>query len=639
MGIIKRYFNWLQQDVPVGEIEKYPEIDGNGETSVKGLYVIGDLTGIPLLKLAAESGAKMIRYLNREPKFQKERENKETGVLDFVIVGAGPSGIAAGLDAQKEGYDFKIVDSSCAFSTIINFPKGKPIYAEPGDMEQVSQLAIREGVKESLLEDLGGQIKGKGLPIEQKVNVENIVKKNGYFEVVMKEGTHRALRVLLAVGKTGNSRLLKVPGEDLDKVYNRLIDPADVEGMDVLVVGGGDSALETAVAAAEYAKSVTLSYRKAGFSRPKEGNVEALRRLEKDGKVRLEMETEVKAITETDVVLTNKEKKDISIPNSMVFVMIGKELPLDFFRKIGVKVAGVLSRVDKLMFAALLLFSGVVYFGKAGLSAFVSSVPAGAVTWGDVLNQVLGFEFWKRFFSYPLTEGFFKDVNRWNWVNGLSGVLGYLSFLGFVILGIYLLVYFSRNIGNYTASAWKTFKYFYLIAVAVFFCFIYFGSVYFGLNFMGKAPYFWYTFLYSSTIVIFGLRRIHVKPTGYIKRQTWVLILVQVIPLFLLPEIILPLMGKAGLLGGKEGFLLTQVFPGGDFGHAYRLILAWPLNIYGLFTDSITAFWLIYTIVFSFGFIYYIVYRCLIRYFPRPIYLRCAPRRPSSTWTRNCTAT
>ncbi|MCP4150536.1 MAG: 4Fe-4S binding protein, partial [bacterium] len=150
---------------------------------------------------------------------------------------------------------------------------------------------------------------------------------------------------------------------------------------------------------------------------------------------------------------------------------------------------------------------------------------------------------------------------------------------------------------------------FYFICSVVFFCFIYFGSIYFGLHFLGKPPYFWYSFLYTLTILVFGLRRMAVNPTVYIKRQTWVLILIQAFPLFLLPEIILPIMSKAGLLGGKEGFLLTQVFPGGDFGHAYRLIFAWPLNIYGIVTDSITAFWLIYTFLFSFAIIYFIVYR------------------------------
>jgi len=607
--VIKRYFHWLQKDTPVGAVEKYPEIDENGETSVKGMHVIGDLTGIPLLKLAAESGAKIINYLNEEPKFQKARESKKKDVLDFIIIGAGPAGIAAGLEAQKKGYEFKILEGSKVFNTIVNFPKGKPIYAEPEEMKQISELSIKEGFKESLLEDLNKQIKGKRLPIEENIFLENIIKKENNFEIVTKGGTYNALRVILAIGKSGNSRTLGVPGEDLDKVYNRLIDPADASGEDVLVVGGGDSALETAMAVAEYAKSVTLSYRKGMFSRPKQGNIQAVHHLKEAGKLKLMMETQVKEITRDSVVLTDKEKKEITMANSMVFVLIGKQLPLDFFKKIKVKMEGVLSKVDKLMFAALILFSGVVYFGKAGLSAIVSPTSTSQVTWGDVLNQVLQSDFWARFFTYLLTAGFFKDVTRWNWPRAVNGILGYLSFLGFVIIGIYLLFYFFRNIKNYTASTWKTFKYFYFILVSVFFCIIYFGNTYFGLNFMGKYPGFWYTFLYSLTILIFGLRRMYVKPTPYIKRQTWTLILIQVFPLFLLPAIILPVMGEAGLLGSKEGFLLTQVFPGGNFGHAYRLILAWPLNIYGLVTDSITFFWLIYTILFTFGFIYYIVYR------------------------------
>lgn len=606
MGMIKRYFNWLQKDNPTGEVERYPEIDADGQTSVAGMYVIGDLTGIPLLKLAVESGAGMIRFFSGDATFREAREKKEPGMLDVVIVGAGPAGIAAGLEAKKEGFNVKILEAAKPFNTITNFPKGKPIYAEPEDLEQASPPTIREGVKETLLEDLNGALKTGDLPVIEGAGVENIVKTGDHFEIITRGETYKALRVLLAVGKTGNFRRLNVPGENLPKVCNRLIDPADTAGMDLLVVGGGDSALETAVATAKHAKSVTLSYRKETFARPKEGNLETIRQLEKEGKVKLLMATEVKEITADSVVLTGKDKREITIGNHMVFVHIGVQLPLDFFSKIKVKMEGVLSTVDRLMFAALLLFSGVIYFGKAGLSAVVSNTPAAEVTWGKVLEQVLTVDFWGRFLSYPFS-GFFKDLNKWNWPDAMNGLLGYLCFLGFVVIGIYLLIYFFRNIKTYTATAWKTFKYLYFIATALFFCFIYFGSTYFGLYFMGKAPYFWYGFLYSLTILVFGLRRMHANPTTYIKRQTWTLILIQVFPLFLLPEIILPVLSRAQMLGGPDGFLLTQVFPGGDFGHAYRLILAWPLNIYGLFADSITAFWLIYTIAFTFGFIFFIV--------------------------------
>lgn len=603
-----KYFRWLQKDAPTGEVEKYPEIDASGETSVKGIYVIGDLTGIPLLKLATESGTKMIHQFQEDAKFQELIKTKEKDVLDFMIIGAGPAGIAAGLEALKYKYEFKIIESAKTFNTIVNFPKGKPIYAEPQGVEQVSDLKINEGVKESLLEELHQQIKKKNLPIEEEVNADHIVKHKDYFEIQTKKKNYKALRVLLATGKSGNARMLKVAGETLEKVFNRLIDPQDARDEDVLVVGGGDSALETTVAVTEYAKSVTLSYRKPTFSRPKEGNIEKLNQLVSQGKITLMLETNVKEITPDKVILIDKDNKEITIDNSMVFVMIGKQLPLDFFKKINIKIAGILSGIEKWMFFALLTFSGVVYFGKSSARAILSQ-NGEPMTWGHMFSQLLNLEFWGKFLAYPFKGGFFEQAGKWNWTSSLYGIVGYLCFIAFLISGIVILVHFFKSIKNYTTTAWKTFKYTYFIVVAIFFCVVYFGSTYFGLNFLGKYPGFWYTSLYSLTILIFGLRRMQVNPTIYIKRQTWTLILVQVFPLFLLPEIILPLLNQWGLLGGKKGFLLSQVFPGGDFGHAYRLILAWPLNIYGLVTDKITTFWLIYTLLFSFGFIYYIVYR------------------------------
>ncbi|MCP5107683.1 MAG: NAD(P)-binding domain-containing protein, partial [bacterium] len=609
--MLKKYFNWLQKDTPTGEVEKFPEIDASGQTSVKGIYVVGDLTGIPLLKLAADSGAAIINRFNEDSGFRELRKAKGGDVLDFVIVGAGPAGIAAGLEAKKHGYDFKIVETANAFSTIINFPKGKPIYAEPESYRQVSQLEIREGKKESLLEELDAQISGKDLPIDNNTNVENIVKHKDHFEIATKEKTYKTLRVILATGKSGNSRQLKVPGENLEKVFNRLIDPMDAAGLDVLVVGGGDSALETAVAVAEYAKSVTLSYRKETFSRPKEGNLEKLNQLADQGKIELLLETTVKEITPDKAVLIAKNKNEITIVNSMVFVLIGKQLPLDFFKKINVKIEGVFGRIEKLMFFALLMFSGVVYFGKSSMQAMLSAGGEQVtVTWGYMFSRLLSFEFWGTFLAYPFKGGFWEKTGQWwEWPKAFYGIMAYLCFITFLISGIIVLVHFFKSIKTYTATAWKTFKYTYFIIVALFFTTVYFGTTYFGLNVLGKSPGFWYTFLYSLTIVVFGLRRMHVNPTRYIKLQTWTLMLVQVIPLFLLPEIILPLLGKAGLLGGSDGFILTQVFPNGEYWRTYGLVLAWPLNIYGMFADKITTFWLIYTILFTFGFIYYIVYR------------------------------
>ena len=267
--IISKYFNWLQKDAPTGEVERYPEINENGETSVKGIYIVGDLTGIPLLKLAAESGKKIISTILGDQDFQKLKSSKKDDeIYDILIIGAGPAGLSAGIEAANQNLKFSIIESAQKFNTIVNFPKGKPIFAEPVDYDQQSALKINDGTKESLLEELENQLTGIDLPIEEGVMVERIDNRGDHFELITEKGNYKALRVVLAIGKSGNARMLNVLGENLPKVYNRLFDPADASGQDVLIVGGGDSALETAIATAEYANSVKLSYRKSSFARP-----------------------------------------------------------------------------------------------------------------------------------------------------------------------------------------------------------------------------------------------------------------------------------------------------------------------------------------------------------------------------------
>ena len=197
MNIISKYFNWLQKDVPVGEVERYPKIDENSETTVKGIFVTGDLTGIPLLKLAAENGLKVVQHILNTDEFKKlKSSNTKNDIYEIIIVGAGPAGISAGLEAQKHNINFKILESSQKYNTIINFPKGKPIYDEPVDYKQNADLIINEGTKESLLEELYTQIKNKNLPIEEGIMVESINKIGDHFEIVTKKETHKALQVI-----------------------------------------------------------------------------------------------------------------------------------------------------------------------------------------------------------------------------------------------------------------------------------------------------------------------------------------------------------------------------------------------------------------------------------------------------------
>ena len=610
--MLKKYFNWLQKDVPMGEVERYPEIDNNGETSVKGVFIIGDLTGIPLLKLAAESGKKIIDQFEDDQAFQKQRANKnEQDILDVLIVGAGPAGIAAGIEASKRNYNYKILESAKIFNTIINFPKAKPIIAAPDDYEQQSDLKINDGIKESLIEELNEQIKSKKLHISEGIMVEKIEKLNSHFKIITNDLEFKALRVILAFGKSGNARMLNVRDEDLPKVYNRLIDPNDAKNEDVLVVGGGDSALETAIAVSECAKSVSLSYRKQSFARPKEQNFSKLNELVKLNKIKLYMETNVKEIKENSVLLSDINGELIEINNSMVFTLIGKELPTEFFKRSNIKMEGELSLIAKLQFALLLLFAGVLYFGKSSAD-FYKHFFGKLDSWGDIFENVFSTNFIYKFFTLPkviLSSLFSNEVKIWNVTKYINAGVAYFAFIGFVLLGIYLLYKFLKEYSPKIKPNWQTFKYLYFLFVGVFFAVIFFGGRYFGFQLLDKSQGFWYTAFYSLTILLFGLHRMKMKPTRYIKLQTWTLILIQIFPLFLLPEFIFPFLGSIGALGAKDGFILTQVFPNGSYWRSYGFILAWPLNFSNLYNSNITAFWLIFSIFQTFVVIPYIVYR------------------------------
>jgi thioredoxin reductase/polyferredoxin len=612
MNLLTKYFNWLQKDVPTGEVEKYPEIDQNSETSVKGIFIIGDLTGIPLLKLAAESGKKIIEQFSNDSEFQKLRQSKtDKSIYDVIIVGAGPAGIAAGIEASKRDFSFKILESAKKFNTIVNFPKGKPIIAAPDDYRQQSELKINDGVKESLLDELNEQIKSIDLPIKEGVMVEKIEKEGNHFNLITSEGNYKALRVILAIGKSGNARMLNVPGEDQPKVYNRLIDPNDAKGEDVLVVGGGDSALETAIAVSHCAKSVTLSYRKPSFARPKQQNEEKLKELIEQGRIKLLLETKVKEVKENSVVLMDKDKKEIEIENSMIFTLIGKELPIQFFKRSNIKMAGEWSLNAKLQFALLILFSSVLYFGKSS-QEFYTHIFGKVNSWGEVFSNAFSSEFFSKFISLPgiiITELFSDTMRIWNATKYINAGVAYFSFIAFLLLGIYLLYKFLREYMPQIKPSWQTFKYVYFISLAMFFTIIFFGSRYFGLEFLGKSHSFWYTGFYSLTILIFGIRRMKMKPTHYIKLQTWSLILIQALPLFILPEIILPFLGSIGALGAKDGFILTQMFPDESYWRSYGFILAWPLFFFNLYGSNISTFWLIFSLIQTFVIVPYIVYR------------------------------
>src|SRR5678816_295378 len=203
-------------------------------------------------------------------------------MFDIAIVGGGVAGISAAIEAKRAGLRFVIFEATEVFSTVANFPKAKPIYTYPTEMTPVGGLQFRADIKEALLDEMEAQRRDAGIEVTT-ARIERLERTGELITLHHSDGrTTPARRVIIAIGRSGNFRKLECHGEDLPKVFNRLHDPKEFAGKNVLVVGGGDTALETAIALGACGAHVTLSYRKKEFSRPKPENIEKLRALEQD---------------------------------------------------------------------------------------------------------------------------------------------------------------------------------------------------------------------------------------------------------------------------------------------------------------------------------------------------------------------
>src|SRR5687767_5519769 len=279
MGALSRYTRWLHTSWPAGTVEALPESGLAGETTVPGLRIVGDLAGIPLLKFASDTGARAVQAILREDNF---RVTPDDTVLDLVIIGGGVGGISAAIEAKKAGLRFEVFEGNAPFATIANFPRAKPIYTYPTGMRLSGGLDVAAHSKEELLETLERQRRAAGIEVST-ARIERIERRGQQLIVHRADGrTIGARRVIAALGRSGEHRRLDLAGETLPKVFNRLHDPHDFAGKKALVVGGGDTALETAIALTAGGAHVTLSYRQPEFSRPKPENIASLSALQKD---------------------------------------------------------------------------------------------------------------------------------------------------------------------------------------------------------------------------------------------------------------------------------------------------------------------------------------------------------------------
>ena len=310
-----------------------PMIDEFFESSRAGVHVVGELGGMGLIRNAVTQGLQVSQRLAETlPK------NAANDTSDVVVVGAGPAGLATALGLRSAGRSFRVVEQGSLGGTIANYPRQKLVMTEPVQLPYLGKLKQRQISKEDLLAAFSKALGKAGVTVEEGVRVQGIDGKDGAFEVLTSKGPIRARKVVLATGLRGSPRKLGVPGEELDKVTYRLIDPEQYEGCRVLVVGGGDSALEAAIQIAnETDAEVALSYRAESFSRVRDANREKIAALGASGRVRLLMNSQVEKITANEVVVTHAGSP-VVLPNDFVIVSIGGDLPLEFLAKAGVDV-------------------------------------------------------------------------------------------------------------------------------------------------------------------------------------------------------------------------------------------------------------------------------------------------------------
>ena len=221
---------------------------------------------------------------------------------------------------------------------IFHYPRNKITMTAPVKLPVVGELRFREVSKERLLEFWHDIIRKTGMKLNFNERMETITRTGKGFIVRTTKGTYETRAVLLAIGRRGTPRRLGVPGEDLPKVVYRLIDPEQYRNQHVVVVGGGDSALEAAIAIAEQpGTTVTLSYRSEAFGRGKPKNRDRLKEMADQGRIDVRLKSNVKLIGENKLVL-EQEGKTIEIPNDAVIVCAGGILPTPFLKEIGVMV-------------------------------------------------------------------------------------------------------------------------------------------------------------------------------------------------------------------------------------------------------------------------------------------------------------
>jgi thioredoxin reductase/Pyruvate/2-oxoacid:ferredoxin oxidoreductase delta subunit len=310
-----------------------PHVNMLFETNVNGIYIAGELGGMGLIKNAVEQGKQSVENI------VKSLKKNHQATYDLVIIGAGPAGISASLTAKKHQLRFLTLEQDTLGGTVFTFPRSKIVMTSPMDLPLHGKVKLTETSKPQLLDFWKKVLEKNSISIKENSKVESIINENGHFRIETLTGDHYTAKfVLLSIGRRGTPRKLGVEGETLEKVAYRLLEPEEIKGKEIMIVGGGDSAIESALLLADQNK-VTLSYRSEVFSRLKPKNNEKIREAIATGLIEVLFNTIPIKIEKDSVTLsTNKEGEQMKINNDLIYIFAGGELPTEFLKKAGIKI-------------------------------------------------------------------------------------------------------------------------------------------------------------------------------------------------------------------------------------------------------------------------------------------------------------
>lgn len=529
-----------------------PALDRDNQSNVPGLYVIGDLAGAPVIKLAMAQGVEVIDHIASLP----DAKSGAAGVLDVLVIGAGAAGLNAALAAKEKGLSCAVLEKAKIANTIENFPEGKWVYAEPDSKPPKGKLWLDGATKEDLIARWHAIVGENALDVRTEEPLESLERgKDGVFTARTPKGTLRARRVVLATGQRGNPRKLHVKGEERERVYHRLYSPRKYENEDILVVGGGNSAIEAALTLSERNR-VTLSYRGSAFSRVFQDNERKLEAAVAAKKIVPLLDSNVIEFGETEAIVevaSGGSRERRRLPYQHAFVLVGADVPVEFLKKIGIRLEN--EWRGNFPLAALL---GLATLAGLWLLGGKSGVPVVPPFVGGLAAAAA--------FALLLFHGLAKS-DRYAWLS--------ISFL--VCYTIY-----GAKLGK-GEELWP-----------------YRGWGYESLSFAGRSWSFWYTVLYTSAMTVFGLKAL--KRWGLEKKdrfQIWryvSLLGFQWVFFFLVPEFLFQWAVKYEWLPAA---LASDPQFSDQAWRSYGIVYAWPLFFYTFFYDPHTV-WVVWGVLLTF---------------------------------------